>query len=297
MPSKKRNVTAIALSMLQELNSVWLFDCGEATQHQILYTTIRPRKISKIFITHLHGDHIFGLPGLLGSRSFQGGDTKLDIYGPEGIKAFIETSLHVSQTHLSYPIEVHEFNESGLLFNENGFSVSCTELEHGIPSYGFRVAEANRPGELLVEQLKAAGIQPGPIYQQIKQNETITLPDGRTIERAHFIGPEKQGRVLSIFGDTRNTQQNAAFVEGSDILIHEATFAADKRELAHDYFHSTTAEAATLAKTANVQQLILTHLSSRYQEEEEKLLLNEARAIFPNTDMAHDLSVFPIPLK
>ncbi|MDC1541871.1 MBL fold metallo-hydrolase [Candidatus Pseudothioglobus singularis] len=104
VPSKERNVTAIALSLLQEQNSVWLFDCGEATQHQILNTTIKPRKINKIFITHLHGDHIFGLPGFLSSRSFQGGSDPLYLYGPEGIRAYVETSLRISQSHLTYPL-------------------------------------------------------------------------------------------------------------------------------------------------------------------------------------------------
>ena len=111
MPAKTRNVTSVALKLLEERRSVWLFDCGEATQHQILHTTIKPRKIEKIFITHLHGDHVYGLPGLLGSRSFQGGEEELTIYGPKGIKAFIETSLHVTATHLTYPLTVHEIEE------------------------------------------------------------------------------------------------------------------------------------------------------------------------------------------
>ena len=107
VPAKLRNVTAMALKILQKRNAVWLFDCGEATQHQIIHTNLKPRKIEKIFITHLHGDHIFGLPGLLGSRSFQGGTDKLFIYGPKGIREFIEVSLQVSQTHLKYELEYY----------------------------------------------------------------------------------------------------------------------------------------------------------------------------------------------
>lgn len=297
LPSKNRNVSAVALSLLQELNSVWLFDCGEATQHQILYTAIRPRKISKIFITHLHGDHIYGLPGLLGSRSFQGGDTPLTVYGPVGIKPFIETSLEISKTRLSYPLEIHEFDEEGLLFDEADFQVSVKKLEHGIPSYGFRITEKDRPGELLVHKLQEKGIRPGPIYQEIKANETVTLPDGQILFRKDFLGPDKPGRIISVLGDTRNPLQSADFVRGSDLLIHEATYEAGKEELAHDYFHSTTAQAAALAQKAEVKQLILTHISSRYQEEDEERLLNEARAIFPNTEMARDLSVFHLPAK
>lgn len=295
MPSKERNVTAIALSMLQEMNSVWLFDCGEATQHQILHTPIRPRKISKIFITHMHGDHIFGLPGLLGSRSFQGGDSKLDIYGPVGIRDFLETSLSTSRTHLVYPLEIHEFEEEGLLLEEEGFRVSIKKLEHGIPSYGFKVEEPDKQGELLVSKLKADGINPGPIYQQIKANETVTLEDGRVIHRSDYIGDAKPGRVITIFGDTRNTAQHVDFVRDSDTLVHEATFEASKPDLAYDYFHSTTEQAALLAKEGNVGRLILTHISSRYQEDDEASLLQEAKAVFPNTELAHDFSIFDLP--
>ncbi len=162
IPSKERNVSAVALNLLQELNSIWLFDCGEATQHQILHTSIKPRKINKIFITHMHGDHIFGLPGLLSSRSFQGGKELLTVYGPSGIKNYIETSLQASGTHLTYPLAIKEIEE-GQLFDDPLFTVYCKKLEHGIPSYGYRIVEKEKPGELLVEKLKSTGIQPGPI--------------------------------------------------------------------------------------------------------------------------------------
>lgn len=122
MPSKQRNTSALVLKLLEERGTVWLFDCGEATQHQILHTTVKPRKIEKIFITHMHGDHIFGLPGLLGSRSFQGGDEPLGIYGPKGIKEYIEMTLSLSRTHLTYPIVYHELTE-GLLFEDDSMTV------------------------------------------------------------------------------------------------------------------------------------------------------------------------------
>src|SRR5699024_5741091 len=167
-------VSGIALSLLQEINSIWLFDCGEATQHQILHTSIKPRKINKIFITHLHGDHIFGLPGLLSSRSFQGGNEPCTVYGPQGIKRYIETSLQISCTHLTYPLYIIEYTE-GKLFEDEKFIVNCKKLNHGIPSYGFSIVEKDRPGELLVDKLIKAGIEPGPIYQRIKENNRITL--------------------------------------------------------------------------------------------------------------------------
>lgn len=287
LPSKNRNVTAIALSLVQEVNNVWLFDCGEATQHQILHTSIKPRKINKIFITHLHGDHLYGLPGLLSSRSFQGGSTPLVVYGPKGIKEYINTSLTVSGTHLTYPLDVIELTV-GKLFEDDKFEVYCKQLEHGISSYGFFIKEKDQIGQLNVTKLKDLGISPGPVYQKIKDNETTQLSDGKQIKRADVIGPPKQGRRVAILGDTRSTNKNISFVKDVDVLIHEATFEEASSELAHRYFHSTTVEAAQLAKNSGVKKLILTHISSRYLDEDLPQLLDEARKIFPNTLLAYD---------
>jgi ribonuclease Z len=287
LPSKERNVSALALSLLQELNSIWLFDCGEATQHQILHTSIKPRKISKIFITHLHGDHIFGLPGLLSSRSFQGGNEPCTIYGPQGIKKYIETSLEISSTHLTYPLHIVEFTE-GKLFEDEKFIVDCKKLDHGIPSYGFRIIEKDKPGELLVDKLIEAGIKPGPIYREIKENSTITLDSGQIIHQVDFIGEKKSGKKIIIFGDTRHPELNKDFVAHADILVHEATYGHEKHDLANKYFHSTTSEVAKLAKDSNIKKLVLTHVSSRYQKEDYRQLLHEAQSIFPKTALAKD---------
>lgn len=293
LPSKRRNVSSIALDLLQEINSVWLFDCGEATQHQILHTTIRPRKINKIFITHLHGDHIFGLPGLISSRSFLDGHDEMTIFGPKGIKQFIETSLSVSKTHITYPLEVIEYDE-GTIYEDDHFKVSTIKLDHGITSYGFKIEEKDKPGHLLVHKLKEAGIHPGPIYQQIKENKITILDDGRKISRDDFLGPPKKGRIVSIFGDTRLVTMHQEFIKKSDVLIHEATFDQDSVDLAERYFHTTTKQAATLAKLSDVKKLILTHISSRYQRNDEKRLLQEAQAVFSNTIIANDFTCINI---
>jgi len=287
VPSKERNVTAISLSLLQEQNTIWLFDCGESTQHQILHTSIKPRKINKIFITHLHGDHIFGLPGLLSSRSFQGGEDPLTVYGPPGIKMYIETSLKISGTHLTYPLIVKEINE-GKISEDDQFTIYAKKLEHGITSYGYRIEEKNKPGELLADKLKKIGIMPGPIYQKIKDNEFITTEDGQTLNCKEFIGPKKKGRIVCILGDTRFKEDHIPFVKDADMLVHEATFDGEKKTLANEYFHSTTTQAAALAKSGSVHSLILTHISSRYQKEDNDMLLAEAREVFPNTYLAQD---------
>ncbi|TCL53024.1 RNAse Z [Thermolongibacillus altinsuensis] len=296
VPSKGRNVSAIALQLLEERGATWLFDCGEATQHQILHTSIRPRRIEKIFITHLHGDHIFGLPGLLGSRSFQDGDTALTVYGPKGIRAFIETALSVSMTHVRYPLHIVEIEE-GVIFEDEQFIVSAKKLAHGIPCFGYRIVEKDLPGPLLVERLKEMGIRPGPIYQQIKQGKTVVLEDGRVIDGSEFVGPPIPGRVVTVLGDTRFCEQSIELAKDADVLIHEATFSASEEKLAYDYFHATTAQAAEVAKRAGAKKLILTHISSRYQGTMCDELLAEAKAIFPHVEMAEDFASFSIPKK
>lgn len=296
IPSKGRNVAAIALKLLEERGAIWLFDCGEATQHQILHTTIKPGRIEKIFITHLHGDHIYGLPGLLASRSFQGGESQLTVYGPSGIKEYIETSLRVSGTYLKYRLEIVEIKE-GILFSDDEFTVEARKLEHGIPSFGFRIVEKDRPGTLLVEKLKELGIKPGPQYRKIKEGEPVILEDGTVMEAHHFLGPRQPGRIVTILGDTRKCSAGLELAKNADLLIHEATFSANEGELAYNYFHSTTGDAAEIASDAGVKKLCLTHISSRYDHEAAKMLLKEAQKVFPQTVIAEDFKQISIPRK
>ncbi|EKT8892264.1 ribonuclease Z [Listeria monocytogenes] len=293
VPSRGRNVTSIALSMLNERNAIWLFDCGEATQHQIMRSQIKLSKLEKIFITHLHGDHIFGLPGLLSSRSFQGGESDLTIYGPVGITEYVETSLRLSGTRLTYKIIFNEI-EPGLIFEDKMFSITVDELDHGLRSFGYRIVEKDKPGALNADKLIDDGVEPGPIFQKIKKGETVTLADGSVINGKDYIDEPQKGKIISIFGDTKATARELELALNADVLVHEATFEGDKEKLAGEYMHSTTLQAASLAKKANVKKLILTHISSRYDRDASKELLIEAQSVFENTEIAYDLAVFPI---
>ncbi|EIQ6439163.1 ribonuclease Z [Listeria monocytogenes] len=293
VPSRGRNVTSIALSMLNERNTIWLFDCGEATQHQIMRSQIKLSKLEKIFITHLHGDHIFGLPGLLSSRSFQGGESDLTIYGPVGITEYVETSLRLSGTRLTYKIIFNEI-EPGLIFEDKMFSITVDELDHGLRSFGYRIVEKDKPGALNADKLIDDGVEPGPIFQKIKKGETVTLADGSVINGKDYINEPQKGKIISIFGDTKATASELELALNADVLVHEATFEGDKEKLAGEYMHSTTLQAASLAKKANVKKLILTHISSRYDRDASKELLIEAQSVFENTEIAYDLAVFPI---
>jgi ribonuclease Z len=295
IPAKARNVTSIALQLLEERKAIWLFDCGEATQHQILHTPIKPRKIEKIFITHLHGDHIYGLPGLISSRSFQGGEDLLTIYGPKGLEEFVRTSLSVSQSHLTYPIEFVEIGE-GTVFEDHQFQVIAKKLDHGIESYGYRVIEKDLPGALLVHKLEKLAIKPGPIYQKIKDGQQVELEDGKILDGKDFLGPSQKGRIITILGDTRYIAASVELALDADLLIHEATFSETDEQLAHDYYHSTTKQAAMVAKQSNAKKLILTHISSRYQSEVDLAKLEkEAQAVFPLSYLAADFMKIEIP--
>lgn len=297
VPSKGRNVTSIALKLLDELNEVWLFDCGEGTQQQILETHIRPRKINKIFITHLHGDHIFGLPGFLSSRSFQGGDDDLTIYGPPGIRQFVQSALRFSDSHLSYKIHFIEVTKAGVIFENDKFKVEVDFLDHRVVSLGFRVIEKDRPGELLIDKVREAEIPSGPVYARLKQGEVVTLDDGRTFDGKDFIAPAQKGRIVTILGDTRQTESLNRLAQNADVLVHESTFGKDEGKLAHNYYHSTSVQAAELAKRNQVKRLLMTHISARYVGKLAYKLQAEARAIFPNSQVVWDFDVFDIPLK
>ncbi|WP_380183078.1 ribonuclease Z [Kalamiella sp. sgz302252] len=292
-PSRQRNVTSIALNLQGVRSGSWLFDCGEGTQHQIMRSATKPGKLEKIFITHLHGDHIFGLPGLLTSRSMNGISEGITLYGPPGIKAFVETSLSLSGSWLTFPLEIVEIG-AGEVFRDEHFRVIAYPLTHPVECYGFRIEEHDRPGTLDAERLLADGIKPGRLFQQLKQGKTVTMEDGRVVDGSRYLGPSKKGLTLAIFGDTAPGPAAKELAAGADVVVHEATLEAAMEEKANSRGHSSTVQAATMAKEAQAKRLIITHLSSRYLREDTERLLAECREIFPATEMAHDFAVFPL---
>ncbi|GAE34617.1 ribonuclease Z [Halalkalibacter akibai] len=292
VPSTARNVSSLAVRFLQKKSTQWLFDCGEATQHQILKSPITLSKIDKIFISHLHGDHLFGLPGLLCSRSAQGAVTPLIIYGPIGTEQFVETALKVSKSYLSYDLSFIGVEE-GIVYQDDSFLIEAIELDHVMPSFAFKITEADKPGSLKVEELVKLGIKPGPIFQKLKNGDEVLLEDGRKINGQQYITDKKKGRKIVIAGDTRPLQKMKDFAKEVDLLIHEGTFLAEKKEHANQFGHSTIADVAVLAKEANVKKLIINHISSRYAGDEE-LLEEEAKTIFNDSLIAFDFMVYKL---
>jgi len=288
-PSKYRNVTAAALKLPEPDCSWWLFDAGEATQHQIMHTPLKLNKLEAVYITHLHGDHLYGLPGLLSSRSFDGGVTPVRLYGPVGLKQFIETIFDVSATRLDYELIIYELTgDEGIIFEDECFRVEVASLEHRVVSFGYRITEHDQPGKLLVHKLKELGIPSGPLYGKVKQGHAITTPSGVVVNPEDVTGPAYRGRIITVLGDTMPCENALSLAMGADLLVHEATFAAGMEEKAHEYGHSTSAEAAETAAKAGVKQLVMTHFSGRYSNEDLSQLEAEAAVHFPNVRAATD---------
>lgn len=291
MPSKARNTSAIALKLLDEIGAVWLFDCGEATQHQILHTNLKPRKIDKIFITHLHGDHIFGLPGFLSSRSFLGGDEPLVIFGPVGLEQFVRQSLAISGTHLTYELEFREIYE-GVIFEDEHVIVKCQKLKHVVPCYGYRIEQKDLPGKLNIDEARKQGVPFGPLLGKLKAGEDVVLEDGKVVKSISLLSEPQKGWIVTILGDTKFCEASIELSENADVLIHEATFDRGTEKLAAQYGHSTNVEAATVAKRANVKYLLMNHISARFMRKDIELLESDARLVFEHSKIVSDFSLF-----
>jgi len=296
VPTRSRNVSSLAVRLPQRAE-LWLFDCGEGTQHQILRSDLKMSQLSRIFITHLHGDHIFGLMGLLASCGLGGNVERVDIYGPPGLNEYIQACTRYSHTHFSYPVKVHVVHP-GIIYEDEEYTVSCGLLHHRITAFGYRIAEKDRPGRFDVEKAQALAIPPGRIYGQLKRGQTVTLADGRIIKGTELCGATEIGRKIAYCTDTIYSDGAVELAQDADVLIHEATFAHQDADLAFQRLHSTTTMAAQTALAAGVHRLIMTHFSPRYAPGnpiELKDLLDEARAIFPNTDMAYDFWSYAVP--
>jgi len=300
VPTRGRNVSAVALRLPQR-SELWLFDCGEGTQHQFLRSELRVSQLRRIFITHMHGDHVFGLPGLLASLGLAGTCSGIDLYGPDPLRDYLEGVLRTSSTRISYPLRSHRVKDAAssgaVLLDDDDITVRCTQLIHRVPAYAYRVDQKPRAGRFDVEQARSLGIPPGPIYAELKAGRDVVLDDGRIINGASLCGPERPGCSVVYCTDTVFSEAAVELAQGADLLIHESTFSHAEAEMAFARQHSTSTMAAQTALGAGVKQLMLTHLSPRYVPGNPVTpddLLNEARAIFPNTELAKDFLTLEI---
>ncbi|CAO2594403.1 Zinc phosphodiesterase ELAC protein 1 [Lemmus lemmus] len=266
-PSPTRGASAVVLRCEGEC---WLFDCGEGTQTQLMKSQLKAGRITKIFITHLHGDHFFGLPGLLCTISLQSGSVvtrqPIEIYGPVGLRDFIWRTMELSHTELVFPYVVHEEN-SYCLVDDEQFVVKAFRLFHRIPSFGFSIVEKKRAGKLNAQKLKDLGVPPGPAYGKLKNGISVVLDNGVTISPQDVLKKPMVGRKICILGDCCGVVGDGGvkLCFEADLLIHEATLDDSQMDKAKEHGHSTPQMAATFAKLCRAKRLVLTHFSQRYK--------------------------------
>lgn len=290
IPTPKRGLSAIAIRRKTEL---LLFDCGEGTQRQMIQAGVGFHRKTKIFVTHMHGDHVLGLPGLLQTMSLLDRTKKLEIYGPQGIKAFVAAISQTVRFSLTFPVQVSEV-EAGLVCEEKEYEVYATQSDHMDHSLAYTLIEKLRPGRFHIEKAKELRVPEGPLWSKLQDGSAVKLPSGRIVKPEMVLGPPRSGRKIVYTGDTRRSKNLVKLAENADMLIHEATFDDELMERAMEDGHSTPSMAAETAKEAGAKWLVLTHISARYKDA--GLLLEQARKVFSNTDVAQDFLRLELPL-
>ena len=287
-PQKLANPTA---QVLEIKNHLFLIDCGEGTQIELRKHKIKFSRINHIFISHLHGDHFFGLPGLISTFRLLGREKELHIYGPKGIKEAITMLLKLGNSWTNYPLIFHELSakKSEVLFEDDKVKVQTLPLDHRIYTNGFLFKEQLGERKLNIEAVQSYGVDRA-YYQKIKNGSDITLEDGTIILNSAITLDPPNPKSYAYCSDTAFFPEVIPLIEDVTVLYHEATFLESEAHLAQKTKHSTAGEAATIAKKAKVNQLILGHFSTRYKSME--LFKEEAQKIFKNTDLAEDGRTF-----
>lgn len=263
----------------------YLIDCGEGTQIQFEKYKVKRSKINQIFISHLHGDHILGLPGLLSSFSLNGRTQPLQIFSPKGLQKLIELFISTSEAYLTFPINFHVVKTEGeeVIFTDSRVTVTSFPLLHRIETVGYRFDERKNRRRIDAKKLSFYNI-PVKNIKGIENGDDFQLPSGEIIPNSALTKPPRPSRSFAYCSDTAFSEKTADYVKGVDLLYHEATFANDNMLKALKTKHSTATQAATIANLAHVKKLIIGHYSSRYKNL--NLLLKEAQTVFSNTSLA-----------
>lgn len=280
IPTSHRNHSAVALKAFGE---IFLFDCGEGTQLQMSKAKISPMKINNIFITHFHGDHILGLPGIIQSMAFRGRKNPLHIFGPKGLVEMVNIIRNFGYFSLTFEIYMHEIDD-GIILEEENYRISCSKMNHTVLNFAYSVYEKRRP-KFIREKAIALGVIPGPDFGKLQQGNPVKVGD-TLIQPEQVLGEERKGLKIVYSGDTTPLDEMVDFAKDADLLIHESTFEGDYGDKAYEMGHSTSVQAAEIAKKANVKRLILTHVSTRYKKSD--ILETEAKEIFENSTVAED---------
>ena len=280
LPAHGRHPTAQVITFSDQ---VFLIDCGEGTQMQLSAYKVKRSRINHIFISHMHGDHYFGLPGLITSMGLLGREMPLHLYAPPELLPILNLQFEAANTTLPFTLHFHAIQSAGNLVEEKKFKVACFPVKHRIPCWGFLFTEKKQPRKLVIEAVIAAGI-PTAFYPQLQMGENYTNKNGRVVENETVTVPATPGRSYAFCADTIFDPDLCTVVKGVNLLYHEATYLHDLEERAKARFHTTAFQAGSIAKAADVQRLIIGHFSSKYDHLDD--FETEARTAFPSTDLA-----------
>jgi ribonuclease Z len=291
VPTLKRSLPCV---VVQCPRAQWMFDCGENVQHQMMGSKVSFHRKMKILISHLHGDHVLGLPGLLQTMALLERKEPLQVYGPIGLRRFIECAAETLHFCVNYPLEICEIAGEGTVVQEGEYQVTAVKSNHSVEGYCFAFTEHPRPGRFYPDKAKALGVPQGGLWAKLQSGREVTAPNGKTVKPGDVMGPLRMGRKIVYTGDTKPFDAFAKFADDADLIIHDCTFDDSLTEKAGVDGHSTPSQAAGQAKAANAKRLVLSHISARYQDASP--LLEQAKKVFPNTVLAEDYLELELPL-
>jgi ribonuclease Z len=292
VPTRHRGLSGTAV---RREGRLFLFDCGEGTQFRLLDAGLNRSRLDAVFVTHLHGDHFYGLPGLLTTLALLERKAPLTIAGPAGLREVLHGIPGLVDDALPYAIRwaaLAEGFDHAVVYEDAALTVEARPLDHRVFTAGYRLQERARPGRLDAEAARVAGLTEGGQFARLKRGEPVTLADGTVVRPEGLVGPERPGASFAYCLDTRPCEGARKLAEGATLLLHEATFAEAHRAQAAQTAHATAGDAARTARDAGAARLLITHFSARYPDPAP--LVEEARAVFPNTDAAVELRRYPV---
>jgi len=298
IPTRDRHLSSVAV---ERKGRVLLLDCGEGTQYRLLHASLNRARVDAVFVTHLHGDHLYGLPGLAATVGQLQRTASMTVVGPRGIQRFLAAAAGVSERETPYGLDVVELDVAALedeadteagsmaacVYETEEFTVEARPLDHRVPTVGYRFQEKPRRGRFDPDRARELGVTDPQDFGRLHAGEPVTTADGVRVSPDQVVGPDRPGIALAYCTDTRPCEGARILATGADLLIHDATFTHDLADHADETGHSTARQAADIAHTAGVDQLLLTHISARYDSAD--VLADDARSVFPASEVAREL--------